>query len=160
MHFQENSVKSQKVSAIPVCCLEWDSQDPPLFQGLQPSRPLESNCFSLVELSSSQLVNRYLADTDIADTYPADTDTDMPIPISSLPITIYWYGYQQKYWLLEYISIRWTHIGQTLCVEWQSHTWVSKVRQLCVLKPHCALFCVVFGWLLRRCRFRRQNGEF
>jgi hypothetical protein len=25
---------SQKVSAIPICRLEWDSQDPPLFPGL------------------------------------------------------------------------------------------------------------------------------
>ena len=25
---------SQKVSVIPICCLEWDSQDPPLFPGL------------------------------------------------------------------------------------------------------------------------------
>ena len=31
---------SQKVSAIQICYLEWDSQDPPLFPGLPPINPI------------------------------------------------------------------------------------------------------------------------
>ena len=55
----------------------------------------------------SGIFNRYLADTDIADIYLADTDTDtdMPIPISSLPIPIYRYRYRPNISANRYIGL-------------------------------------------------------
>ena len=55
----------------------------------------------------SRIFNRYLADTDIADIYLADTDTDtdMPIPISSLPIPIYRYRYRPNISANRYIGL-------------------------------------------------------
>ena len=48
----------------------------------------------------SRIFNRYLADTDIA-----DTDTDMRIPISSLPIPIYRYRYRPNISANRYIGL-------------------------------------------------------
>ena len=60
----------------------------------------------------SRIFNRYLADTDIADIYLADTDTDtdMPIPISSLPIPIYRYRYRPNISANRYIGLSLHHI--------------------------------------------------